>query len=84
MTANRTLLHMKYGRIIMCFAKISGLTVREAMDFFYHSTERELIRDGVSDLHCMSDMYLARDLMDEYEAGTRPERIREGTGGGSA
>ncbi len=66
MRANRTLLHMKYGRVIMRFAELSGLSLREAMDFFYHSTERILISEGVSDLHCMSDMYLARDLLDEY------------------
>lgn len=77
MTANKTLLHMKYGRIIMRFAELSGLSVRDAMDFFYHSTERELIRDGVSDLHCMSDMYLARDLLEEYEASGCPSRARE-------
>lgn len=33
--------------------------------FFYHSKEYELIRDGISDLHCMSDGYLVEDLMEE-------------------
>ncbi len=66
MKANATLLHMKYGRIILKFAKLADIPAREAMDFFYHSTERELIRDGVSDLHCMSDAYLAEDLLEEY------------------
>ncbi len=70
MRANSTLLHMKYSRIILRFAELSGLSVRDAMDFFYHSTERELIRDGVSDLHCMSDLYLARDLLEELEQGS--------------
>ena len=27
----------------------------------------QLIRDGVSDMHCMSDMYLAEELKQEYE-----------------
>ncbi len=67
MKANATLLQMKYGRVVMKFAELAGITVKEAMDFFYHSTERELIRDGVSDLHCMSDTYLARDLLEEYQ-----------------
>ena len=69
MKANATLLHMKYGRIILKFAELAGISAREAMDFFYHSTERELIRDGVSDLHCMSDAYLAEDLLEEYREG---------------
>lgn len=67
MKASATLLHMKYGRIIMKFAELAGITVKEAMDFFYRSTERELIRDGVSDLHCMSEAYLAKDLLEEYQ-----------------
>lgn len=66
MNANATLLQMKYGRVILKFAEIAGITVREAMEFFYRSTERKLIRDGVSDLHCMSDDYLAQDLWEEY------------------
>lgn len=69
MKANATLLHMKYGRIILKFAELADISAREAMDFFYHSTERELIRDGVSDLHCMSDAYLAEDLLEEYREG---------------
>ena len=67
MRANITLLQMKYGRVIRKFAERAGIPVKEAMDFFYHSTERELIRDGVSDLHCMSDDYLAQDLWEEYQ-----------------
>ena len=51
MKASATLLQMKYGRVIMKFAELAGITVKEAMGFFYCSTERELIRDGVSDLH---------------------------------
>ena len=38
----------------------------EALDFFYHSEVYQLIRDGVSDMHCMSDMYLAEELEQEY------------------
>ena len=67
MKANAILLQRKYARVVMKFAELAGITVKEAMDFFYHSTERELIRDGVSDLHCMSDTYLARDLLEEYK-----------------
>ncbi len=68
MNANPTLLHMKYGRVIQRFAELAHISIRDAMDFFYHSVERELIRDGVSDLHCMSDTYLARDLLEEYQS----------------
>ena len=37
-----------------------------ALDFFYHSEVYQLIRDGVSDMHYMSDAYLADELKQEY------------------
>ena len=65
MTANRTLLHMKYARLVKLFAEKTGVSLAEALDFFYHSTEYQLINEGVGDLHCMSDEYLAEDLLAE-------------------
>lgn len=66
MTANPILLQKKYSRIIENFAKQQGLSLNEALDFFYHSETYRLIRDGVSDMHCMSDAYLADELEREY------------------
>ena len=42
-------------------------TVHEALGLFYHSEVYQLMRDGVSDMHCMSDLYLAEELRLEYE-----------------
>lgn len=66
MTANPILLQKKYSRVIECFAKQQGLSLDAALDFFYHSEVYPLIRDGVSDMHCMSDAYLAEELGQEY------------------
>lgn len=66
MTANPILLQKKYSRVIECFATQQGLSLDEALHFFYHSDVYLLIRDGVSDMHCMSDAYLAEELMQEY------------------
>lgn len=66
MTANPILLQKKYSRIIENFAKQQGLSLNEALDFFYHSETYRLIRDGISDMHCMSDAYLADELEREY------------------
>ncbi len=41
--------------------------MREALDFFYHSKVRLMPQEGVSDLHCMSDGYIAQDLLEEYQ-----------------
>lgn len=66
MTANPILLQKKYSRVIAYFAKEQGLSLDAALDFFYHSKVYPLIRDGVSDMHCMSDAYLADELKQEY------------------
>lgn len=66
MNANPILLQKKYSRIIECFARQQGISLDEALDFFYHSETYPLIRDGVSDMHCMSDEYLAEELKQEY------------------
>ena len=67
MNANPILLQKKYARVIERFAEMQGITIAAALDFFYHSEVYALIRDGVSDMHCMSDEYLAEELAAEYD-----------------
>lgn len=67
MMANPILLQKKYARVIACFAKQQGISLDEALDLFYHSEVYQLMREGVSDMHCMSDLYLAEELRLEYE-----------------
>ncbi len=66
MEANKTILQMKYARIIAIFASRSGLALEEALSFFYDSDLYGLISNGVADLHCRSDEYLAEELLLEY------------------
>ena len=66
MTANPILLQKKYSRVIECFARQQEISLDAALNFFYHSEVYQLIRDGVSDMHCMSDVYLAEELKQEY------------------
>lgn len=70
MKANPILLQRKYARVIALFAQKSGLSLDAALDFFYRSEEYKLLREGVADLHCMSDDYLAEDMKEEYERRT--------------
>ena len=65
--ANPILLQKKYARVIACFAKQQGISLDEALDLFYRSEVYQLMREGVSDMHCMSDLYLAEELRLEYE-----------------
>lgn len=68
MMANPILLQKKYARVIACFAKQQGISLDEALDLFYRSEVYQLMREGISDMHCMSDLYLAEELRLEYEA----------------
>ena len=67
MIADPTLLQMKYTRVIERFAEKADISLRDTMDFFYHSKVRMMLQDGVSNLHCMSDGYIAQDLLEEYQ-----------------
>ena len=66
MKANPTLLRMKYGRIVERFASLANISLEDALAFFYESKTYELISQGISDMHCLSDFYLADELMMEY------------------
>lgn len=71
MTANPILLQKKYARIIEQFSKKEKLSLDDALNFFYHSKMYHLISEGVSDLHCMSDEYLAEEFISEYRENIR-------------
>ena len=66
MQANPTILQMKYARIVHLFAEQAGLSYEEALGKFYDSKTFELISNGIADMHCFSDGYLADELLIEY------------------
>ena len=66
MNANPILLQKKYVRIVELFAEKMGISVETALGIFYHSQLYQLISEGISDMHCMSDGYLAEELEIEY------------------
>ena len=67
MNANPILLQMKYARIVELFAKENDIPLEQSLDIFYHSNVYQLMREGISDMHCMSDQYLVRELEMEEE-----------------
>ena len=67
MIASPVLLQKKYARIIDKYAKKQGITLSEAMDVFYRSDLYQIVKDGISDMHCMSDEYLVEELEDEVK-----------------
>ena len=67
MTANQILLQKKYARIVELFAKSVNISLEDALDFFYKLSVYKLVKEGVSDMLCMSDNYIAEDLLNEYK-----------------
>lgn len=66
MQANPTILQMKYAHIVKLFAESAQISYEDALGKFYDSTTYELISNGVADMHCFSDEYLADELLLEY------------------
>lgn len=73
--AYHAILEAKYARIINEISMMHGVSLEEAMDIFYNSPILPLLEEGVADLHCRSDKYLAEDIWREWE-----ERMTDGVG----
>ena len=73
MNANPILLQKKYARVIQLLAEKLNITMGEALDFFYHSKVYDLVSNGISDMHCMSDEYLEEELEIEYRKQHRSD-----------
>lgn len=56
----------KCARIIACISDMYGVSLEKATDIYYGSETANMIEEGVSDLHCRSDNYLAEEIWREY------------------
>lgn len=65
MNANPILLQKKYARVVELYVKENGISLEKALDVFYRSELYNLMIEGVSDMHCMSDEYLVWELEEE-------------------
>jgi hypothetical protein len=68
MNANKTLLRLKYTRVICEFAKRKNISLNDALDIFYKSEVFIEMSNGISDMHCRSDEYLAEELCEEVQS----------------
>ena len=60
------IIQAKNARIIAILAEEFGGSLDKAIDVFYHSTTAQMIQDGIAELHCRSDHYLADEIYREY------------------
>jgi len=65
MTANRVLLWRKYAHVINSVSILENIDLEHAMDMFYKSYTYQEMREGISDMHCRSDEYLAEEITRE-------------------
>ena len=71
MKADKAVLPLKYASVIEALAAAQGFTLRKAMDMFYKSDVYLEMREGLSDMHCRSDIYLVEEILaDEAKLAT--------------
>ena len=49
----------KCANIILSLCELYGLSLKKATDIYYQSETAEMIEEGIADLQCRSDKYLA-------------------------
>ena len=54
------------ARIISCISEMFNVSLDKATDIYYNSETANLIEEGVADLHCRSDKYLAEEILRAY------------------
>lgn len=55
------------ARVIEAISEMFHVSLQDATDIYYQSDTAALIEDGVADLHCRSDKYLATVIWEEHE-----------------
>lgn len=61
----------KSANIIRSICDLYDLSIQEATDIFYQSDTSELIEEGIADLQCRSDKYLASIIWEEYQESNK-------------
>ena len=55
----------KVANIIISLCELYGISLQEATDMYYKSATATLIEEGIADLQCRSDKYLATLIWEE-------------------
>ena len=62
-----TLRANKVANIIMSLYNLYDLSLPDATDMYYRSTTANLVEEGVADLQCRSDKYIATLVWEEFQ-----------------
>ena len=55
------------ARIIISISEMFNVPLDKATDIYYNSETANMIEDGIADLHCRSDKYLAEEVWREFQ-----------------
>lgn len=69
------ILQAKFARIIAAIALRLDVPIPDAMSIFYNSDTAKMIENGIADLHCRSDEYLAEEIIREYQESNKSDKI---------
>ena len=61
----------KNANIIRSLCELYGISLQEATDIYYQSDTSELIEEGIGDLQCRSDKYLATVIWEEHQESAK-------------
>ena len=62
MKADKAILQLKFESVIQTLSELKNIPLRQALDIFYKSEVYVEMREGLSDMHCRSDKYLAEEI----------------------
>lgn len=64
------------ARIIACISEMFHVPLQDAADIYYESETANLIEEGIADLHCRSDKYLATEVWMEHLQGQNSDNAQ--------
>lgn len=65
---NKTLLQMKYARVVSLLAETLNISQVRALDLFYNSDTYKYLNQKMYHLHNMGDAYLVDEIILELQA----------------
>ena len=65
---NKTLLQMKYARVVSLLAETLNISQARALDLFYNSETYKYLSQKMYHLHNMSDAYLVDEIILELQS----------------
>lgn len=75
--SRQVILDRKIARIIETYSIRYGVSLEEAANIYYNSVTSQMIEEGIADLHCRSDKYLADELWIERNPTMRTASAKD-------